>query len=256
MSAPTQIDAYERFEFTAPLSQGGDYTAPVYRRGTGPVVMVMQELPGIGQEALAFADRLEAEGYTVALPHWFGPIGRTSMLGNTVRLLCMRRLFALFAKDHSSPVVGWLMALARRLRDDSGRSGIGVVGMCLSGNFALSLLADDSVLAAVASQPSMPIAAQDALHMSDADVAVIKERLDGIGPAQAYRFTEDPLCRAAKFDALNAAFNGDGTERVTLTALPGPGHSVFTGHFVDEAGHPTHKALQSVLTYFETRLKN
>ncbi|MGF1454916.1 MAG: dienelactone hydrolase family protein [Alphaproteobacteria bacterium] len=255
MTEPTPIDAYERFAFTAPLSKGGNYTAPVYRRGAGPAVMVMQELPGIGREALAFADRLVDAGYQVVLPHWFGPIGRTSMLGNTVRLLCMRRVFSLFAKDHSSPVIGWLMALCRRLKDESGYPGVGVVGMCLSGNFALSLLADDSVLAAVASQPSLPIGGHDALHMAPEDVAAIRTRLDTIGPAQAYRFAEDPLCRAAKYEAFDAAFNTDGAERLTLTTLPGPGHSVFTLHFVDEAGHPTHAALQSVLGYFGRRLK-
>ncbi len=254
-AAIPQIEAFECFDFTAPLPSGQDHTAPVYIRGDGPVVMIMQELPGIGQETLAFADQLVRAGYRVALPHLFGPIGKISMAMNTLRVLCMRRLFTLFAKDHSSPVVSWLMALCRKLRDDSGRPGVGVVGMCLTGNFALSLLADDSVLAAVASQPSMPIAAHDDLHMSKSDVETIRTRLDDIGPAHALRFEGDAICRAQKFEALNAAFNSDGQKRVNLTTLPGPGHSVFTLHFVDEEGHPTREALDMVLGYFARQLR-
>ena len=70
----------------------------------------------------------------------------------------------------------------------------------------------------------------------------------------AYRFKKDPLCPGAKFKALNAAFNDDGKTRIKLTTLPGEGHSVLTGHFVDEAGHPTRAALDEVIGCFKEKL--
>ncbi len=250
----TSMDGYIKRAVTAPLAGGRLATFDVYERGEGPPVVIMQELPGIGQEALAFAERLVTAGYRVVLAHWFGPLGETSLLGNAVRLFCMRREFSLFAANKTSPVVEWVRALCRDVKARTGASGVGVVGMCLSGNFAISLMADDAVLAAVASQPSMPVFNQGALHMSEADVASVREALDTKGPAHAYRIEGDAICTARKFEALDTAFNDD-RERLKLKTLPGNGHSVFTIDFVDEAGHPTRQALDEVLAYFGEKLR-
>ena len=250
--APTQISEYDKSHFTAPIG-GKDSRFDTYTRGEGPPVIVIQELPGIGQETLHLADELVAAGFTVTLPHLFGPLGKVSMAGNPIRVLCMRREFALFAAGRTSPIVSWLAALARSLKDASGYPGVGTIGMCLTGNFAISLMADEAVLAGVAAQPSMPFFNQKGLHMSEGDVAAIKDRLDTVGPMHAYRFEKDAICQAAKFEALDDAFNADG-ERIKLTTLPGPGHSVFTLHFVDEEGHPTRAALDETIGYFRERL--
>ena len=126
--------------------------------------------------------------------------------------------------------------------------------MCLTGNFAISLMADDSVLAAVASQPAMPIGKQSALHMSDEDVAAVKSGIDRKAPMQAYRFEGDPMCTAAKFASIESAFNDGTTTRVELHSLPGKQHSVLTLDFVDEIGHPTRDALDNILSYFQQQL--
>jgi dienelactone hydrolase len=249
------LEGYAVRSFEAPLRGGTIVSHDVYERGAGPPVVIIQELPGIGPETLALADRLVARGFSVALPHLFGPLGRISMLGNMVRVFCMRREFRVLEKHQSSPVVDWLRALCRDIRDRTGAAGVGTIGMCLTGNFAITLMADDSVLAGVASQPSMPLfGEQTALHMSDAEIEAARTGIDANAPIMALRFAEDSFCQAAKFDAIQARFNADGTERVRMTTLPGKGHSVLTLDFVDEQGHPTHDALNAVLDYLDKTL--
>jgi len=250
------LPGYESRAFSAPLRNGRPVTHDVYERGDGPPVVLIQELPGIGPETLRLADRLVAAGYRVILPHLFGPLGRVSMLGNFARVFCMRREFHLFARQESSPVVDWLRALCRDVRPPADGGGVGVIGMCLTGNFAITLMADDSVLAAVASQPSLPLGAQGALHMSAGETQAARLRLDQHGPMLAFRFAGDRGCTAAKFDRIAETFNDGQKDRVQLTTLPGDGHSVLTLHFVDEDGHPTRAALQSVLDYFDATLKS
>ena len=126
--------------------------------------------------------------------------------------------------------------------------------MCLTGNFALALIGDDSVLAAVAAQPAMPFHKQDALHMSREEINNSRNALDDKGPMLGFRFQGDKLSTAMKFQCIQEAFNDERAERVRLETLPGKGHSVFTLDFVDEDGHPTYQALQSVITYFRSRL--
>ena len=247
------MQGYEKQTFTAPLGSGHQVSHAVYARGAGPVVVIIQELPGIGAETLALADTFVVQGFRVVLPHLFGPLGRVSMLGNLVRVFCMRREFQLFQKRGTSPIVDWLRALCRDIREREQVDGVGVIGMCLTGNFAISLMAEDAVLASVASQPSLPMNAQADLHMSDADVTAVRERLDRTEPMLAYRFDGDGFCQAAKFSQLADTFNQD-RERIRLRTLPGDGHSVLTLDFVDEAGHPTRDALDEILGYFRATL--
>jgi dienelactone hydrolase len=247
------IAGYDKWKFSSDAMGGKPAGYDVYSKGEGPVIVLIQELPGIGMETLRLADKLVAGGFRVVMPHLFGPLGRLSFLGNTVRVFCMRREFKLFAKNRSSPIVEWLKALCQHAREKYDVQGVGVIGMCLTGNFAISLMADDAVLAGVASQPSLPLFAQSALHMSDKEIAKVRERLDEHGPMMAYRFKGDKLCTAGKFEALDAAFNDD-RERIKLNTLEGNKHAVMTVHFIDEAGSPTDLALKEVMSYFGDRL--
>ena len=249
----TSIDKFSLSTFTANSSEGYQLRHDIYQLGSGAAVVIIQELPGIGQETLDLAQRFVDQGFSVYLPHLFGPIGKISLAGNVARVFCMRKEFHLFEANKTSPIVDWLKALCRKIKTDSGTKGVGVIGMCLSGNFAISLMADDSVLAAVASQPSMPIAKQSALHMSDGDISQIKQGIDASEAMYAYRFDQDPICKAAKFEALDTAFNQD-ESRIHLKTLPGKGHSVLTLDFVDEKNHPTRQALDEILAYFSKQL--
>ena len=253
--AHTPIDKFKRSKFSAPIAGGHSVSHDIYCRGSGAPVVLIQELPGIGEETLRLADRLVDAGFEVVMPHLFGPIGKTSIGGNLVRVLCMRREFALFSANKSSPVVDWLKALCNDIRESRDVAGVGVIGMCLTGNFAISLIGDDSVLAAVASQPAMPLHRQDALHMSDEEVTRSREALDSKGPMLAYRFAGDRMSSATRFRCIHETFNAGGKERIELNTLPGEGHSVLTIDFVDRAGHPTHEALKSVIDYFTRTLQ-
>lgn len=254
MNASTNpIAGYRRAPFTATTTSGASITHDVYRRGSGAPVVLIQELPGIGPETLRLADEFVANGFEIVMPHLFGPLGKLSTGGNLLRVFCMRREFHLFENNRASPIVDWLKALCRDVR--GAHKGVGVIGMCLTGNFAISLMGDDSVLAAVSSQPSMPLMKASELHMSPDEIASVRTRIDATAPMHAYRFEGDPMCSAVKFRAIDSAFNDDGVTRVHTHTLPGKGHSVLTLDFVDERGHPTRNALDQILEYFRAQLQ-
>ena len=219
------LSDWEKSVFSTDAVDGKPLAHDVYTKGKGPVVLVIQELPGIGDETIRLADNLIAAGFRVVLPHLFGPIGRLSFVGNIARVFCMRREFAVFAKNRTSPVVNWLRALGAEVTAKYEVEGIGVIGMCLTGNFAISMMADGSVLAGVAAQPSLPLFSNKSLHMSPEDTFEIREGLDEKGTMLAFRFQGDKLCAHTKFEALDAAFNGD-KERIKLREIKGRKHSL------------------------------
>src|SRR6185369_14393778 len=110
-------------------------------------------------------------------------------------------------KNQSSAIVDWMRALCRHVADARKVERVGVIGMCLSANFAMTLIAEPNVWAAVASQPSLPARDQSGLHMSPTEIAGSCAALDAKGAMRAYRFKEDPLCTGVKFDAIDNAFN-------------------------------------------------
>lgn len=247
------IKGYELRKFSSDAMGGNSVEFDIYEKGEGPIIIILQELPGIDQETIKFADKMVAYGFRVVMPHLFGPLGKFAIAGNLVRLFCIRREFNLFAKKQTSPIVAWLKALCRDAQQRYNVKGVGVIGMCLTGNFAISLMADDSVLASVASQPSLPMFSQKSLHMSDQDVSQISERLDEHGPMLSYRFAGDVLCTAAKFDAIDGAFNRD-KERIKLTTVHGNKHAMLTAHFINEEGSSTQKVLDEIVAYFSKKL--
>ncbi len=251
----TPIAQFKKTSFTAPTQTGKSITHDIYTIGKGAPIVIVQELPGIGKETLRLADKFVAQGFQVILPHLFGPLEQISVAGNLFRVFCMRKEFHLFKSNKSSPIVDWLKALCRKVKQENGVKGVGVIGMCLTGNFAISLMGDDSVLAAVSSQPSMPILKHKSLHMSAEEIAEIKVNIDKTAPMLAYRFEKDTMCTADKFQCIQHVFNVATKERVKMTTLPGKGHSVLTLDFVDKEGHPTHDALQEVIQYFSKQLK-
>jgi dienelactone hydrolase len=249
------MEGYSRRSFKARMRNGHEAEHDVYERGAGPAVVLIQELPGIGQETLRLAESLIGAGYRVVLPHLFGPLGRIATAGNVVRVLCLRREFRLFARNESSPIVDWLRALCRDVKSAASARGVGVIGMCLTGNFAITLMGDDSVLAAVAAQPSLGCT-PGGLHMDDAEARATCERIDalGLGPMLAFRFERDRICPPEKFLALDAVFN-QGARRIELHTLPGEGHAVLTRDFLDGQGRPRSDALARVIAYFDRCLK-
>ena len=257
------LDGFTAFDFSH-----GDTTHPVYQRGQGPGVVIIHEIPGITPPVEAFAVRVVEAGYTVYLPHLFGTPGRPLSLPYVVGQIaraCISREFSVLAANQSSPVTDWLRALCRRAHSECGGPGVGALGMCLTGNFALALMVDPSVAAPVLSQPSLPfpISARHraGLHVSDEELATIRTRVIAGCPVLGMRFTHDVTCPGERFDTLRREL-GTGFEAIEIDSGPGnrhgiarSAHSVLTNDLVDAAGHPTRTALDRVLAFFHERLR-
>ena len=91
---------------------------------------------------------------------------------------CISREFSVLALKKTSPVTVWLRALAAHEHERCGGPGVGAVGMCFTGGFALAMMVDDTVVAPVLSQPSLPFPVTKKhkadIGISDADLAQVK----------------------------------------------------------------------------------
>jgi dienelactone hydrolase len=244
-------------------------TRRVHVAGSGPAVIVMAEMPGITPPVADFARRVVALGCTVWMPSLFGTDGRPASNGAYLRALppaCVAREFAAFAPATTPPVIGWLRQLAAQAHAECGGAGVGAVGMCFTGGFALGMMVDDRLLAPVLSQPSLPIALPwrkgnaGATGVSDDDLAMVRDRVAGGACVLGLRFTDDRLVTGERFAALRREL-GDGFIAVEIDSSPGnahgiaaSAHSVLTEALVDEPGHPTRMALDRVLAFISERL--
>ncbi len=239
----------------------------VYRKGGGPAVIVMHEVPGISAEVARFARKVVDAGFTVFMPRLFGPVGvDTTEFNRTAQLakLCISREFHVLAENRSSPVVDWLRALGRRVFEEIGGRGVGAIGMCVTGNFALTLTLDPWVVAPVMAHPSFPLpitrAKAAAIHVTPETLANARRRVreDGLR-VLGVRFHGDVLfCRSARFDTLRREL-GEGFEGLELPAASAkphlePPHSVLTIGLVDAEGEPTKLAVDRVLAFLAERL--
>ena len=248
----------------------------VFRAGSGPAVIVLAEVPGISPPVLRFAERVAAIGCTAVVPHLFGIPGRdvnpdahgrfgtVSYLARTMVPLCVSKEFTLFATGRTSPVVAWLRELAAHEHARCGGPGVGVVGMCLTGGFALAMAVDDAVIAPVLSQPSLPTpltrAARGTVDLSPADLDAVKRRCSaGELSVLGLRFAGDRISPPERFAFLRREL-GDAFTAVELPdsaanpdALLSP-HSVLTEHLIDRPGEPTLAAVDQVLDLFRAKL--
>ncbi|MEU5211764.1 dienelactone hydrolase family protein [Streptomyces sp. NPDC020742] len=257
------------------FSHGG-VTRRILRRGTGPAVIVMAEIPGITPKVLAFAERVAAIGCTAVLPVLFGTPGRSAdpntdgklktglYLASSIGKVCVSREFTTMATGKSSPVVTWLRALAAHEHERCGGPGVGAVGMCMTGGFALAMAVDDRLLAPVLSQPSMPMALTKrqaaGIDISAGELAAVRTRCQREGlQVLGLRFRGDRLVPGDRFaflrrelgDAFTAVELDDSAANPDAAMSP---HSVLTEHLIDEPGQPTRAALDEVLDLFRRRL--
>ena len=259
---PTHRDQLEDFAQRTLTFGGG--TKRVFVSGTGPAVIVMSEMPGIHPHVSRFARRVRDAGFTAWMPQLFGDPGRPLslpyMIGSVVRG-CISREFRAFAADQSSPVIEWLRALAAHAHPLCGGRGVGAIGMCFTGNFALSLMLEPAVVAPVLSQPSLPIGRRGGMHIAPGELAEVKARLQREDlTVLAYRFAGDAFCRAERFAAYEAALGDRFVGRVLPDSAANPDaamknpHSVVTVHLIDREGEPTRAALDEILGFFRARL--
>jgi dienelactone hydrolase len=249
---------------SAPFTHDG-VTRTVYRRGNGPGVIVMHEMPGITPPVIHFANLVVEAGFTVLMPHLFGAVGKPFSVGYELSSLgraCVAREFHVLASHEESPIADWLRALCRQTHAELGGPGVGAVGMCFTGNFALALALEPAVIAPVMSQPSLPIVLgrerRAGLHVSDRTLAEVKRR--GV-PVLGLRFSGDWMCPAERFARLSVEL-GDRFEAIEIDSSKGNpdgisrlAHSVLAHDFVDRAGHPTRRAADRVLAFLRERLQ-
>lgn len=249
-------------------------TKPVFWLGEGPAILVMTEMPGITPEVADFARRLVTEGFSVAMPDLFGEAGRPVSNGYITRSMvkgCVAKEFVAFATNKTAPITSWLRALAADAHERAGDArgaGVGAVGMCFTGGFALALAVDPLIMAPILSQPSMPLGItkkQKAdVGASPSDIAVVQERIAGdedfcvIG----MRFTGDKLVPPERF-ARYRQLLGDAFVGIEIDSSPGNphgidrnAHSVLTEEYTEDASHPANQAHDRVIELFKEKLLN
>jgi dienelactone hydrolase len=242
----------------------------VYEKGDGPGVVLIPEIPGITPEVLGLGDHLVKQGFTVVIPSPFGTPGRpvsAGYAGRVVARLCVSSEFRAFATNTRRPIADYLRAVARDLAARTPGAGVGVIGMCFTGGFALAAAVDDVVLAPVLSQPAAPFPLGAARRR---DSGVSQEELDAVRRRTVdadlcllgLRFSEDRGCHRDRFATLRERL-GDAFEVIELDSSPGNAagfgknaHSVLTTELREQPGHPALAARERVVQFLRERLSS
>jgi dienelactone hydrolase len=260
---PFALDGFETKPFTSSSGRSHD----VYRTGKGPAVIIIHEIPGITPLVAAFARKVADRGMTAVLPSLLGTAGRPMTIPYALSSLvraCVSREFTLLALNKTSPIVDYLRELAVHEREAHGGPGVGALGMCLTGGFALAMCVEPSVIAPVMSQPSLPFPTnaehRRALGLSDDDFAVVQRRTTDDLCVMGLRFSGDTKSPAERFVRLRETL-GDKFMGVEIDSSPGnpwgykkSAHSVLTEDYSDDENSPTRRALEDVLKFFTSRL--
>jgi dienelactone hydrolase len=247
-----------------------EVTKVVHVTGSGPAVIVMTEMPGISPQVARFSRWVRDAGFTVYMPSLFGRDGAVPGVeeGTAVfRRACVSAEFRALGANKSSSVTQWLRALARLAHEQCGGPGVGAIGMCFTGNFALSMMLEPAMLAPVLAEPTLPLDDPAGLEIAPEELATVRERLEREDlTVMAYRFAGDRFCRAERFMAYSAALGERFIGRVLPDSAANPEtapffeqvvaspHSVVTAHLIDEAGQPTIAARDEILAFFAGRL--
>ncbi|MEV3854316.1 dienelactone hydrolase family protein [Streptomyces sp. NPDC050095] len=264
-SLDDSLDDFECREFAVEKA-----TKKVYAAGSGPGVVLLPEMPGISPDVARLARWIRDAGFSVYVPSLFGVDGAYPLADaaeTVVRRACVSAEFRAFSGGGTSPVVGWLRGLARAAHAERGGPGVGAVGLCFTGNFALTMTLEPAVIAPVVNHPSLPLDDPGGLEMDDEDAAAVAERVrrDGL-KVLAYRFENDTWCTGRRFAAYRAllgdAFDGrvlpDDAARTDpppfFRDVVGCAHSVTTAHLVDRDGHPTVQARDEIIAFLAERL--
>ncbi|HEX5119059.1 MAG TPA: dienelactone hydrolase family protein [Pseudonocardiaceae bacterium] len=240
----SELDSWALSDF-----HDGKWTFPIYRKGTGPGVIVVHEIPGLTPNVLAFAQEVVDAGFTVVAPSMFGTPGKSVSAGyalGTLGRLCVRSEFTKLGLRRTSPVADWLRALARTLHEELGGPGVGALGMCFTGGFALAMMADAPVVAPVLAQPSLPFPVgrqrRGDLGLSPADLASVKTKAAAGCSVLGLRFADDPAV-GSRFDTLHQELG----DKFIAVEFPGRQHSTLTEHRQQEG-------VDRVLEFFRSNL--
>jgi dienelactone hydrolase len=261
-------DPLEDFDPRAVTLDG--VTKVVHVAGGGPAVIVMTEMPGISPHVARFSRWVRDAGFTVYMPSLFGRDGAVPGAEEGTAIFqraCVSAEFRAFAANESSPVTIWLRSLARLAHEECGGPGVGAIGMCFTGNFALTMMLEPAMLAPVLSQPTLPLDDPAGIEIAPEELVAVRERLERDDlTVMAYRFKGDRFCRAQRFAAYSEALGERFIARVLPDSAANPDtppffkdvvaspHSVVTAHLIDQAGQPTIAARDEILSFFAQRL--
>ncbi len=263
-----QDDPLDDFERRSITLRGE--TKLVYVAGAGPAVIVMAEMPGISPHVARFSRWVRDAGFSVYMPSLFGRDGafpRAQEGAEVLQRACVSAEFRALAANQSSPVTRWLRALASLAHEQCGGRGVGAIGMCFTGNFALTMMLEPALLAPVLCQPALPLNDPAGLEIAPDELASVRARLEREDlTVLGYRFEGDRFCTAQRFAAYAEALG----ERFVAKVLPaeaanpepppffarvvGCPHSVVTAHLIDAAGEPTSAARDEIVSFFVRRL--
>jgi dienelactone hydrolase len=247
MKQPVELADWKSGSFTA-----AGITHSTYRKGNGPAVIVVHEVPGITPAVLQFAERVVASGFTVVMPLLVGEVGRApsgKYIASSMSKICISREFTTMAMRQTSPVIAWLRALAKAMHGELGGVGVGAVGMCFSGGFALGMMVDEIMVAPVLSQPSLPFAlgkprAAD-LNLSPDDELIVKQRAEAGCQVLGLRFAGDKLV-GTRFESLRKLL-GSAFIAVEFESAAKSDHSVLTEQIQEDG-------VQRVIAFLQERL--
>lgn len=261
------LEDFDRREFLH-----GGIGKGLYVSGHGPAVVVLTEMPGISPHVARFARWVREAGFTVYMPSLFGRDGVIAPADEGVavfRKACVSAEFRAMEDGSSAPITAWLRALARLAHEECGGRGVGTVGMCFTGNFALSMMLEGPTLAPVVCQPSLPLDDPAGVGLPDRELAVIRMRLEREDlTVQGFRFEGDKWCSAQRFAAYARALGPRFIAHVLPDGAANPSpppffrhvvaspHSVVTAHLIDEEGQPTLAARDQILSFFKEMLGN
>ena len=259
----SDLTGWRRGPFT-----GAGLTYDCYEKGSGPGVVLIPEIPGLTPEVLAFGEHLVGEGFTVVIPSPFGTPGRPESMGYALGIttrLCVSKEFRAFAADAERPITKYLRAVAAELATRTPGRGVGVIGMCFSGGFALAAAVEDAVVAPVLSQPSTPFPLTGRLRrdpgLSRHELEVVKERTRNDGLCVlGMRFSKDRASPRERFTTLRAEL-GDAFEVIELDSGPGnpdgyksTAHSILTHEATEDPPNSALRARIRTVEFLRERL--
>jgi dienelactone hydrolase len=263
-AAPTSdLTGWQKAPFT-----GAGLTYDCYEKGEGPGVVLIPEIPGITPEVLGLAQHLVDQGFTVVVPSPFGTPGKPLSVGSALGVMariCVASEFRAFATNAHRPIADYLRALAKDLAQRTPGKGVGVIGMCFTGGFALAAAVEETVLAPVMSQPSTPFPMGAARRadpgLSEEELATVVRRTTNDNLCvMGLRFSEDGTSPKDRFATLRARL-GDAFEVIELDSAPGNpagftkrAHSVLTGEVREQPGHPALAARERVVEFLREKL--
>ncbi len=266
MITDDEIDLGLHYELRAGTATGLPWDVFVSRTGTEPVLL-LHELPGLTPAVASLGDALRHAGFKVHMPSLFGQPGRVpGAIRNAVTSLfaCIRSdIQAFHRQDATRPAVRQLRRLVDMASAEAGQRPVGVIGLCLTGGFALALATHGRVAAAVASEPSLPLLRADGIDLDPADQETLRARTAS-GPLSAIllRFQGDSIARCPRVRRYADVLQGNLEVRCLPDDAADPAyrgsvrhHCVLTNELVDAPGEITLAARTEVIAHLAWRLR-